>query len=86
MTKGPNRILLDQYLDSAADGWIKGAGTNWKQRAKDLKTLSDALAKAAAAGGAAHRRADPHRSRAACGDGGVGHLAGHQVRPAARRR
>src|SRR3954454_5392054 len=47
MTKGPSRLVLDQYLDSAADGWIKGAGSNWKQRAKDLKTLGDALATAA---------------------------------------
>ena len=47
MTKGPNRLVLDQYIDTAAEGALKGAGSNWKSKAKDLKTLSEALAKAA---------------------------------------
>lgn len=47
MTKGPNRIVLDQYLDTASEGRIKGAGISWKSKAKDLKTLGDALGRAA---------------------------------------
>lgn len=47
MTKGPNRILLDQYLDTAAEGKLRGAGFDWKQKAKDLKKLGDALGVAA---------------------------------------
>lgn len=47
MTKGPNRIILDQYLDTAAEGALKGAGNDWKRKANDLQKLGDALAKAA---------------------------------------
>ena len=38
MTKGPNRMVLDQYLDTAAEGSLRGAGYDWKKKAKDLKT------------------------------------------------
>ncbi|WP_415839472.1 hypothetical protein, partial [Nocardioides zeicaulis] len=47
MTKGPHRLVLDQYLDSAAEGAIKNAGQDWKNKADDLQTLADALKKAA---------------------------------------
>lgn len=48
MTKGPNRIVLDQYLDSAADGWVLSAGRDWKKKADDLQTLAEGLKQAAA--------------------------------------
>lgn len=47
MTKGPNRIVLDQYLDTAAEGRLASAGASWKSKARDLRTLGDALGKAA---------------------------------------
>ncbi|KRE92804.1 hypothetical protein ASG76_15160 [Nocardioides sp. Soil774] len=47
MTKGPRRIVLDQYLDSAAEGVIKNAGRDWKEKADDLQELGDALKQAA---------------------------------------
>ncbi|MCW2736790.1 hypothetical protein [Nocardioides sp.] len=47
MTKGPRRLVLDQYLDSAAEGAIKGAGHDWKNKADDLRALGDALKQAA---------------------------------------
>lgn len=48
MTKGPNRIVLDQYLDSASDGWVLTAGSDWKKKADDLQTLAEGLKQAAA--------------------------------------
>lgn len=48
MTKGPNRIVLDQYLDSASDGWVLTAGSDWKKKADDLQTLAEGLQQAAA--------------------------------------
>ena len=48
MTKGPRRIVLDQYLDSAAEGVVKNAGRDWKEKADDLQELGDALKQAAA--------------------------------------
>ena len=48
MTKGPNRMVLDQYLDSAADGWVRSAGRDWKKKADDLQTLAEGLQQAAA--------------------------------------
>ena len=48
MTKGPNRIVLDQYLDSAADGWVRSAGRDWKKKADDLQALAEGLQQAAA--------------------------------------
>lgn len=48
MTKGPNRLVLDQYLDSAADGWVRSAGRDWKKKADDLQTLAEGLQQAAA--------------------------------------
>lgn len=48
MTKGPRRIVLDNYLDSAAEGVIKNAGRDWKEKADDLQELADALKQAAA--------------------------------------
>ena len=47
MTKGPHRLVLDQYLDSAAGGVLKGAGRDWKRKAGELHTLSEALRTAA---------------------------------------
>ncbi len=47
MTKGPHRQVLDQYLDTAAEGRLTGAGFNWKQKANDLEKLSEALTSAA---------------------------------------
>ncbi|MFC7361943.1 hypothetical protein [Nocardioides astragali] len=47
MTKGPNRLVLDQYLDTASEGALKGAGFDWKRKAKDLERLSTALKSAA---------------------------------------
>jgi hypothetical protein len=47
VTKGPRRIVLDQYLDSAAEGVIKNAGRDWKEKADDLQELGDALRQAA---------------------------------------
>lgn len=47
MTKGPRRLVLDQYLDSATEGFVKNAGQDWKDKAGDLNTLADALEKAA---------------------------------------
>ena len=47
MTKGPRRLVLDNYLDTASEGALKGAGANWIQKAKDLDTLGAALKKAA---------------------------------------
>ena len=47
MTKGPHRQVLDQYLDTAAEGRLTGAGFNWKQKASDLEKLSEALTSAA---------------------------------------
>lgn len=48
MAKGPNRIILDQYLDSASDGWVLTAGSDWKKKADDLQTLAEGLQQAAA--------------------------------------
>ncbi|RYC00839.1 hypothetical protein EUA07_12590, partial [Nocardioides ganghwensis] len=48
MTKGPNRINLDTYLDSALGGHVQVVGRDWKRKAQDLQTLSDALKLAAA--------------------------------------
>ena len=47
MTKGPRRLVLDQYLDTASEGALTGAGANWKQKATDLDILGQALKKAA---------------------------------------
>ena len=47
MTKGPHRLVLDQYLDTASEGALKGAGANWTQKANDLDTLGAALKRAA---------------------------------------
>ncbi|HEY0645876.1 MAG TPA: hypothetical protein VGD39_20855, partial [Nocardioides sp.] len=47
MTKGPNRLVLDSYLDSASGGVLQGAGREWKRKAKELQTLSEALRLAA---------------------------------------
>jgi hypothetical protein len=47
MTKGPHRLVLDRYLDSAAGGVLQGAGRDWKRKAQELQTLSDALQQAA---------------------------------------
>jgi hypothetical protein len=47
MTKGPHRLTLDRYLDSAAGGVLQGAGRDWKRKAQELQTLSDALQQAA---------------------------------------
>jgi len=47
VTKGPHRQVLDQYLDTAAEGRLTGAGFNWKQKANDLEKLSEALTSAA---------------------------------------
>jgi hypothetical protein len=47
VTKGPHRLLLDQYLDTASEGALTGAGANWTQKAKDLDILGAALKKAA---------------------------------------
>ena len=47
MTKGPRRIVLDQYLDSAAEGVVKNAGRDWRRKADDLQELADALKQAA---------------------------------------
>jgi hypothetical protein len=48
MTKGPRRLVLDQYLDSAAEGAVKNAGRDWKEKADDLQELGEALKQAAA--------------------------------------
>ena len=48
MTKGPRRLVLDQYLDSSAPGAVMGAGRDWKDKADDLQELGDALKQAAA--------------------------------------
>ena len=48
MTKGPRRLVLDQYLDSAAPGVVRNAGRDWKDKADDLQELGEALRKAAA--------------------------------------
>ena len=47
MTKGPHRLVLDQYLDSAAGGVLQGAGRDWKRKAQELQTLGEALKLAA---------------------------------------
>ena len=47
MTKGPNRLALDEYLDSATEGVVKNAGADWKSAADDLQTLAEALGRAA---------------------------------------
>ena len=47
MTKGPRRLVLDQYLDSAREGSLTHAGQDWKNKATDLNTLGEALKKAA---------------------------------------
>lgn len=47
MTKGPHRLVLDRYLDSASGGVLQGAGHDWKRKAQELQTLSDALQQAA---------------------------------------
>ena len=43
MTKGPRRLVLDTYLDSATEGAVKNAGRDWKEKADDLQELGDAL-------------------------------------------
>ena len=48
MTKGPRRLVLDQYLDSATEGVIKNAGRDWARKADDLQELGEALKQAAA--------------------------------------
>lgn len=48
MTKGPRRLKLDHYLDSATEGFVKNAGQSWKDKADDLQILGDALKQAAA--------------------------------------
>lgn len=47
MTKGPRRLVLDQYLDTASEGALTGAGANWTQKATDLDVLGQALRRAA---------------------------------------
>ena len=47
MTKGPHRLVLDSYLDSASGGVLQGAGREWKRKAQELQTLSEALRLAA---------------------------------------
>jgi len=47
VTKGPRRLVLDQYLDSAREGSLTHAGQDWKNKATDLATLGEALKKAA---------------------------------------
>ncbi len=47
MTKGPHRLVLDHYIDTASEGALTGAGDNWTQKAVDLDTLGAALKKAA---------------------------------------
>lgn len=47
MTKGPHRIKLDTYLDTALGGHVQVVGRDWKRKAQDLQTLSDALKLAA---------------------------------------
>ncbi len=48
MTKGPRRLVLDHYLDSAAPGAVTNAGRDWKEKADDLQELGEALRQAAA--------------------------------------
>jgi hypothetical protein len=47
MTKGPNRKILDDYLDTALGGHLQVVGDDWKRKAQDLRTLSSALKLAA---------------------------------------
>lgn len=47
MTKGPNRKILDDYLDTALGGHLQVVGDDWKRKAQDLQTLSNALKQAA---------------------------------------
>jgi hypothetical protein len=47
VTKGPHRIKLDTYLDTALGGHVQVVGRDWKRKAQDLQTLSDALKLAA---------------------------------------
>lgn len=46
MTKGPRRVILDQYLDTASEGMLAAAGDDWKRKATDLNTLARALGRA----------------------------------------
>jgi hypothetical protein len=48
MTKGPNRKILDDYLDTALGGHLQVVGDDWKRKAQDLQKLSNALKLAAA--------------------------------------
>ena len=43
MPKGPNRLILDRYLDTAQEGTLTGSGSDWKKKADALRVLADAM-------------------------------------------
>ena len=43
MPKGPNRLTLDRYLDTAQEGTLTGSGSDWKKKADALRVLADAM-------------------------------------------
>ncbi len=43
MPKGPNRQILDSYLDSAQEGHLSTSGRDWKRKARALETLAKAM-------------------------------------------